>query len=171
MPRDPLAGLLEDTKQATRCLRRRAGSSLSIVCVIALAIAVNSTVFSAVSAVLLGSSPYPRPDRLVRLWFGNQDSQARRALPRDLARWAASGEAFEHIAAYRPGVRPSPLTSTAAALCRSPKCQPRCSTSSVSIRSTAAPSCGRMKQPRADRLSFCGKAPGTPERDRLATAT
>jgi hypothetical protein len=105
MPRDPLAGLLEDTKQATRCLRRRAGSSLSIVCVIALAIAVNSTVFSAVSAVLLGSSPYPRPDRLVRLWFGNQDSQARRALPRDLARWAASGEAFEHIAAYRPGVR------------------------------------------------------------------
>lgn len=105
MPAHPLTGVLEDARQATRCLRRRMASSLSIVCVMALAIAVNSTVFSAVSAVLLGASPYPAPDRLVRLWFGDQESQGGRALPRDLARWTEAGEAFEHVGAYRPGVQ------------------------------------------------------------------
>ena len=102
---DLLPVLVQDVRHATRYLARRRGSSISIVVVIGLAIAVNTTVFSAISAVLLRPSPYPEPDHLVRLWFGDQEGYAGRALPEDIADWSDGSDAFEDVAVYRPGIR------------------------------------------------------------------
>jgi predicted permease len=70
-----------------------------------LSIAVNTTVFSVVSAVLLRAPAFPQPERLVRLWFGTPNDRAGRATRTDLERWTLGTGAFEHLTAYRPGVR------------------------------------------------------------------
>jgi predicted permease len=100
-----VSGIPQDARQAWRSLRGRWIASLAIVSVVGLAIAINSTVFSVVSAVLLRPLPYPQPERLVRLWFGEPHDPTGGAFPRDIDHWRRTTEALEGIAAYRSGVR------------------------------------------------------------------
>jgi len=55
-----------DVRQATRALARRPAFASVVVLTIALGIAVNSTIFSVVDAVLIEPLPLKEPDRLVR---------------------------------------------------------------------------------------------------------
>ncbi len=96
---------LQDVRQGARSLRQRRVASVAIVSVIGLAIAINSTVFSVVSAVLLQAQPDPHAHRLVRLWSGEGADPTGRASLLELDRWQRSTEALAGIAAYRPGVR------------------------------------------------------------------
>jgi putative ABC transport system permease protein len=67
--------LLEEVRQdlrfGTRLLRRSPGFTLSTVLTLALAIGVNTTVFSLVRALIFPSVPVTEPHRLVHLWAMN----------------------------------------------------------------------------------------------------
>src|SRR5688500_14527953 len=57
--------MLSDLRSAVRALRARPAFVLAVVLCVALGVAVNSTVYSMVSAVILRPLPYQDPDRLV----------------------------------------------------------------------------------------------------------
>ena len=56
---------MQELRLALRSLRRQPGFSLLVVATFALAVGVNTAIFSVVSAVLLKPLPYPHPERLV----------------------------------------------------------------------------------------------------------
>jgi hypothetical protein len=60
-----LSTLLQDLRYASRTLRHSRGFTLVAVATIALGIGANTTVFSAISALLVRPLPFPNPDRLV----------------------------------------------------------------------------------------------------------
>ena len=59
-----LETLIRDTRYAVRVLRKAPGFTLTAVVTLAVAIAINTAVFSIVDAVLLRPLPYPHPERL-----------------------------------------------------------------------------------------------------------
>jgi putative ABC transport system permease protein len=60
--------LRQDLRLGIRNLLRKPALTLAIVATLALAIGVNSAMFSVVHAVLLRPLPFPEPDRLVTIW-------------------------------------------------------------------------------------------------------
>jgi len=71
--------LLQDLRYAIRLLARDRGFTTAAVLSLALAIAVNTVMFSVVDAVLLRPFPYRDQERLVLLW-GTKDFQVRRGI-------------------------------------------------------------------------------------------
>jgi len=69
-----LDAVLKDTSYALRSFRKSPGFTAAVVVSIALGIAANTTVFSIVNAVLLGSLPVKEPGRLVS--FNEGESQS-----------------------------------------------------------------------------------------------
>jgi len=66
----------QNLRFAIRTLRRNPNFAVTAVGTLALGIAVNTTIFSVVNAVLLQPLPYRDPDRLVLLWTTNPQKNA-----------------------------------------------------------------------------------------------
>lgn len=97
-------------KFALRLLRRHPASTIATVLTLALAIGLNTAVFSVVHAVLLDPLPYPDADRLVRVWEHNLPRQNDRNVvaPANYLEWRDRATSFSGMAAF--GERRATLT-------------------------------------------------------------
>ncbi len=71
------AGLGSDLRHAIRALRMERGFSAIVILTLAIGIGACTAVFSIVNALLLGSVPYPDPERLVVVWETERDDRAK----------------------------------------------------------------------------------------------
>jgi putative ABC transport system permease protein len=92
--------LRRDLGYAARTLRRAPGFALAAVLVVALGVGANAAAFSVADFVLVRPLPFPRPDRLVRVWeatpgYGQMEFSA--ANYRD---WKAASSSYSALGAY-----------------------------------------------------------------------
>jgi len=92
-----------DVRESVRALIANPGFAAVVVLTLALAIGVNTTIFSVLNGVLLRPLDYPDPDRLVVLWetspqLGQDRVETSGATYLD---WRERSESFETIGAYR----------------------------------------------------------------------
>jgi putative ABC transport system permease protein len=98
-----IAQLLQDLRYALRALNRNRGFACAVILTVAIAIGMNTAVFSVVEASLLRPLPYPDADRLVwlaafdRFYQPGDDIRVGRS---EYATWGARNHAFEGTAAY-----------------------------------------------------------------------
>ena len=69
-----LETLLRDARLGLRNLRRHPGFSILAMLTLAMAIGVNTAIFTVVHGVLLSPLPFPHPERLMSLWERNLSS-------------------------------------------------------------------------------------------------
>jgi predicted permease len=92
-----------DIRYALRLMAKDMRLTAIVVVTLALGIAANSIIFSAVRAVLLRPLPYRQPDRLVQVWDSGPRSGGESdwvSFP-DFRDWRAANQVFEEIAAWR----------------------------------------------------------------------
>jgi len=94
--------LLLHVRFALRLLRRHPASTAATVLTLALAIGLNTAVFSVVHAVLLEPLPYPDAHRLVRIWEHNLPRQNERNVvsPANFLEWRDRATSFVSMAAF-----------------------------------------------------------------------
>jgi len=105
---------LADAHYALRSLRHSPGFAAAAVFTLAIGIAANSAIFSAVDSVLLRGLPFPRADRLVMLWESNpkfgwhqQDTAVANVLD-----WRDQVRAFTDVAFWGDGGSSVTLTGS-----------------------------------------------------------
>ena len=98
-----LEQLLQDIRCGLRGLRRNPGFAAVVGLTLALAIGMNTAVFSLVNAVLVRPLPYPDPGRLV--WLGNYNRffKAEMVASPDYIDWKEQAASFAAMAAYGTG--------------------------------------------------------------------
>jgi putative ABC transport system permease protein len=90
-----------DLFRALRLLRKEPLFTTAIVFILALGIGANTAVFSIVDAVLLRSSPFASPERLVRVEESSTSRTLSSNVPvKDYQRWAGRSDIFERVAPY-----------------------------------------------------------------------
>jgi putative ABC transport system permease protein len=100
----PLERFMQDVKFAVRTLRRSPGFTTSVILLLAVAIGMNTTVFSVIHAVMLAPLPYDRPDELVRLYETNvaKGQASSNVSPNNFLDWRADSHSFEELAVIEP---------------------------------------------------------------------
>lgn len=96
--------LAGDLKYAARTLRRSPALAAAAILTLALPIGANTSIFSAVSAVMLRPLPYAAPDRLVELWEENPDFHwyQQDAAPANMYSWREQGAGvFADVAGFQ----------------------------------------------------------------------
>jgi putative ABC transport system permease protein len=95
-----LEQLRQDIRYGVRGLRRNPGFAAVVVLTLALAIGMNTAVFSLVNAILVRPLPYPDPDRLV--WLGNYNRffKAEMVDSPDYVDWKDQAASFAGMVAY-----------------------------------------------------------------------
>jgi predicted permease len=98
-----LQQVLQDARYALRALGRNRRFAGTVIFTLALAIGMNTAVFSVIEAVLLRPLPYPEPDRLVWLAAfdrGYQPENDNHIGQADYTMWSSRTNALESAAAY-----------------------------------------------------------------------
>jgi putative ABC transport system permease protein len=98
----PLADFVHDVRYALRALRRNPGFALAAVLALGLGMGANTSIFSAVNAVVLRPLPFPEPDQLYMLWEENPEKNWHQeyVAPANMMDWRERVKAFEDVAAY-----------------------------------------------------------------------
>ena len=73
-------GLAADLRHGIRAIQLEPGFSAIVILTLAIGIGACTTVFSFINALLLGSLPYPEPDRLVLVWENDAANPSRRMI-------------------------------------------------------------------------------------------
>src|SRR5213594_1830750 len=92
----------QDIRYAGRTLRKSPGFTTTAVAVLALAIGVNTAMFSVLNAVLFRPLPYKSPEQLVMLWSENPSKNLRegRTAYWNVEQWRSQSESFADIAFF-----------------------------------------------------------------------
>jgi putative ABC transport system permease protein len=95
--------LLNDVRYAIRNLLKRPGFTLIAVITLALGIGANTTIFSAINALLLKPLPFPELERVVTVWdkFPSRDVQHNEVTMANYLDLRAQSQSFDQLALYR----------------------------------------------------------------------
>jgi putative ABC transport system permease protein len=96
-----LERVLQDTRYATRVLRKHWSFAVAAMLTLALGIGANTAMFSVVYAVLIEPLPYPQADRLMFVSARDATGAAISFSYPDFLDWQQQTHAFESIAAYQ----------------------------------------------------------------------
>src|SRR5215510_785870 len=89
---------LQAIRFAVRMLLKRPSFTVIVVLTLALGIGANTTIFSAIDAVLLNPLPYKDPDRLVVVWeTNNQLGDRNEVTIGNFRDWRSRSQVFEQI--------------------------------------------------------------------------
>src|SRR4051812_35554519 len=113
----PLSGAPPaDTRYALRPLRPAPVLAPAAILTLALGIGANTTIFSAVNAVILQPLPVAQPDRLVMLWEENPEKGWHEQLcaPANVLDWKEQVHAFQDVTMFFQGTSAATLTGEGA---------------------------------------------------------
>ena len=96
-----LETLMQDLRFGLRMLRKNPGFTAVAVVTLALGIGANTAIFSVVDQVLLRSTPYKDPNRLVMIWETYLHFPKVWVSVPNFYDWQAQTRAFEGMSAYR----------------------------------------------------------------------
>jgi predicted permease len=96
-------GVPADLHYAVRQLRNSPAFTIVMLLTLALSIGANSAIFSVIDGVLLKTLPYPRADRLVRLFLSNSIYPKFPLNPFDFRDYRARNHSFESMAVFTRG--------------------------------------------------------------------
>ena len=98
-----LDDLGRDVRHALRGLRRNAGFTVTVICVLAAGIGANTAMFGIVYGMLIRPLPYPDPGAIVRVgeWYQGRSPSRVFLTNTTLPRLRAEAESFEQLAAYQ----------------------------------------------------------------------
>ncbi|MDX2056231.1 MAG: ABC transporter permease [Gemmatimonadales bacterium] len=110
--REWIGDAVADGRRAARSLRKSPGLATAAIVTLALAIGANTSIFSAVNAVLLRPLPFADPDRLVALWEENPDFgwYQQDAAPANMMDWREQAGVFSDVGGYASFMEASTLT-------------------------------------------------------------
>lgn len=91
--------LWQDLRYAARVLRNDLGFTFFAVLTIALALGANAAIFSLVDGILIKSSGYPEPERIVQLWEKPPGGGRNSIAPANYIDWTQQSKSFEAMAA------------------------------------------------------------------------
>lgn len=92
---------MQDVRLALRSLLRRPGFTALAVLTIGLGVGASTSMFSALHGVVIRPLPYPRPDRLVRLYPVVRDAERATWTGADFLDYQAGTSSYQSIAGFR----------------------------------------------------------------------
>ena len=95
-----LEAVIRNLRLAARVLAKTPGFSVTVIMVLALGIGANSTVFSAINAILLQPLPFPNGERIVRVSEVRAGAGQTNISPPRLADWDRLNSTFEAISGF-----------------------------------------------------------------------